>query len=364
MDTPHPKVTVLMPVYNGERYLRQSIESILNQTFKDFEFLIVDDASQDSSRDIIRSYADGRIRLIENADNLGLVKTLNRGLLLAEAEYIARQDQDDISHPTRLEKQAAFLNDHPEIVLLGTRVNNIDGNGRSCKSYGYYIVTSELAIRWQVMFDNPFVHSTVMMRSQIVRQMGGYDDHFGYCEDYDLFSRLAQSYKATNLKEILCDYRFHPDSMTPHATKENNLLMGAIMQRTIKNYIRVDPPEEWIDFWLSVNNPNNFNSTVNTKKLIRTIESFHRKFISIYPDAKRDADIKEYISRMLIRISYNTTFKDRWGSFYCFCRVFMRDIPLAFNFLPKYLIAFFLGRHRNFVSKRFRTYCNLMGIKS
>jgi len=363
MDTHKPKVTVLMPIYNGERYLRQSIESILNQTFRDFEFLIVDDASNDASRDIIRSYDDPRIILIENVHNLGLNKTLNRGLALARGEYIARQDQDDISHLTRLEKQVTFLNDHPEIVLLGTRVNNIDGNGRKASSYGYYIVSSELAIRWQVMFDNPFVHSTVMMRSEMVRQMGGYEDHFQYCEDYDLFSRLVRSYKATNLKEPLFDYRYHPDSMTPNSTKENNLLIGEIFRRETINYINVDPPEEWINFWLSINNPYNFNSTVNTEKMIRYIESTYSKFISIYPNAENDAEIKEYISRMLIRIAYNTTLKDRFESFYCFCRVFIRNIPLACSFLPQYFVALILGRHRNFVSKKFRAYCDLIGIK-
>lgn len=117
-----PSVTILMPVYNGERFLRQTIESILNQTFTDFEYLIIDDASTDTSRDIIRCFNDPRIRLVENVKNDGLIKTLNRGLALAQGEYIARQDQDDISHPTRIEKQFAFLNDNPEIVLLGTQI--------------------------------------------------------------------------------------------------------------------------------------------------------------------------------------------------------------------------------------------------
>src|SRR3989344_7907586 len=199
----NPMVTVLMPVYNGERYLRQYIESILNQAYKDYELLIIDDASTDTSRKIIHSYHDPRIRLIENTGNLGLIKTLNHGLSLAKGDYIARQDQDDISHPMRLEKQVGYLNSHPEIVLLGTRIDTIDQKGRKSESYGYSTASSEDAIYWQLMFTNPFAHPSVMMRATTVRAIGGYDEYFIDCEDYDLFSRLTHAHKTTNLNEAL-----------------------------------------------------------------------------------------------------------------------------------------------------------------
>ena len=204
-----PTVTVLMPVYNGARFLRESIESILNQTFNDFECLIIDDASTDTSREIIRSFTDPRIKLIENANHCGLVKTLNRGLALAKGEYIARQDQDDISYPARLEKQVTFLNSHPQIVLLGTNIHNIDENGKKSISYGYSIVSTPAAIHWQIIFDNPFVHSSVMFRTEIIRNLGGYNDHFNACEDFDLFSRVCSSYGTTNLNEKIIEYRYH-----------------------------------------------------------------------------------------------------------------------------------------------------------
>ncbi len=354
-----PIVTVLMPVYNGERYLRESIESILGQTFTDFECLIIDDGSIDASRDIIRSYCDPRIRLIENIDNLGLIKTLNCGLALAKGEYIARQDQDDISYPERLEKQVAFLNSHPEIAMLGTRINNIDEQGRKSTLYGYCIVCSELAIRWQLMFDNPFVHPSVMMRAKIVSDIGGYDERFPECEDYDLFSRLVYVHRAANLKEILFAYRQHLGSMNSNRTKENCLFIGRILRRTFTNYMNVGPDEEWIKLWLGINNLRNFSSNVDVKKLIQYIEAIYNKFISFYPMAQKDIEIKKHISHMLIRIAYNLAPKDRLASFYCFCRVFKRDIPLACAFLPKYLIALTLGPHRTFVAKKFRQYCDM-----
>src|SRR4051794_29608800 len=115
-----PKVTVLLAVYNGERYLREAIDSILGQTFQDFEFLIINDGSTDSTREIILSYHDPRIRLVDNEDNIGQTRSLNRGLALAAGQFVARQDADDISEPERLASQVAFLEIHPEVVLLGT----------------------------------------------------------------------------------------------------------------------------------------------------------------------------------------------------------------------------------------------------
>src|SRR5659263_168424 len=115
-DLKAPKVTVLMAVYNGERYLREAIESILGQSFADFEFFIVNDGCTDSSRDIILSYRDPRIRLIDNQENIGLTKSLNIGLSLASGEYVARQDADDISYPTRIEKQIEYFETYPHTV--------------------------------------------------------------------------------------------------------------------------------------------------------------------------------------------------------------------------------------------------------
>jgi len=357
MNNNNPKVTVLMPVYNGQRYLRQAIESILGQTFTNFEYLIVDDGSVDASRDIVRSYRDSRIKLIENKKNLGVVKALNCGIALAEGDYIARQDADDISHPKRLEKQVAFLNSHPEIALLGTRVNSIDQHGRRSRPYGCCTVSSELAIRWQLMFDNPFVHSSVIMRTGIVRGAGGYNENFLACEDYELFSRLAYSYKATNLQEALLDYRYHSGSVASRCTKENNLIIGDVLRKAFNNSVNSVPDEECIRLWLSINNPYNFKSTANAGQLVKHIQSTYNKFVSIYPAAKEDSEIKKHISHMLLRISYNLALSDRLGSLCCFSRVLKRDAPLACAFLPRYFLSFTLGRHRSSISSNLKKYC-------
>ena len=359
----NPKVTVLMPAYNGEKYLREAIDSILSQTFRDFEFLIINDGSTDATVEIINSYTDHRVRLVHNDANLGLIATLNKGLDMARGEFVARQDADDISHPTRLEKQISFMDSHPEVVLLGTQVHYIDQYGKKYNSYGEYKARGELAIRWQLIFDNPFAHSSVMMRTGIVRDIGGYDEHFLACEDYDLWSRLVYAHSADNLKEALLYYRCHPSSMTANCSKENNLLVGGILRRTCNSYINFDPSEELIDLWLSVNNPYNFNSSVNAQKLIHYIEFIYSKFILIYPIAQSDAEIKKHMTHMMMQISYNMALTDRFASIYCFCHAFKRDIPLVCRFFLKYLAALILGRHRKFVSNEFRKYCGIIGIR-
>lgn len=213
MDKKTPKVTVLMPVYNGERYLREAIDSILSQTFQDFEFLIINDGSTDSTREIICYYDDPRIRLLDNECNLGLTRSLNKGLKLAEGEFIARQDGDDISEPERLAKQVAFLDTQPEVALVGTFYKMIDdrGNliGKEKKPTNY------TQICWDLLFCCTFIHTSVMFRkSTIQEQIGFYNEAVIYAQDYDLWCRIARSLKVVNISEYLVKLRLNPSSMT------------------------------------------------------------------------------------------------------------------------------------------------------
>ena len=208
-----PRVTVLMSVYNGERYLRESIESILSQTFQDFEFLIINDGSKDRTRDLILSYDDPRIRLVDNEQNLGLTRSLNHGMELAEGQLIARQDADDISEPERLARQVAFLDSHGDVALLGTWYKEIDAQGALLGRKE--LPTQSMEIRWSLLFFCPFVHSAVMMRkSPMLEQIGFYDESFVYAQDYDLWSRIARRLTVANLPERLLQYRTNPSAMT------------------------------------------------------------------------------------------------------------------------------------------------------
>ena len=157
-NAPHPLVTVLMAVYNGEKYLREAIESILDQTYTNFEFLIINDGSSDRTEEIILSYNDKRIRYIKNEQNLKLIASLNKGLDLAKGEFIARMDADDISLPERLEKQINFLEKHPEIGLLGSwvRTLGLTNNRNIIFKQGHN------TIRIQLLFNNFFHHPSVV----------------------------------------------------------------------------------------------------------------------------------------------------------------------------------------------------------
>ena len=204
-------VTVLLPVYNGERYLRETIESILSQTFSDFQFLIIDDGSTDSTLAIINSFVDSRIRVLQNKERLKLAGVLNRGIKEARGRYIARMDADDIALPQRLEKQLAFMEQHPEIGICGTAIE-IFGKGKPRKDI--YPKTTE-EIRAYALFDCPFCHPTVMLRRDLfVKHKLCYDGSYYPTEDYELWVRAIELFPSVNLDEVLLRYRMHDNSMT------------------------------------------------------------------------------------------------------------------------------------------------------
>lgn len=206
------KVTVLMSVYNGGRYLREAIGSILNQTFRDFEFLIINDGSTDSTREIISSYDDYRIRLINNEVNIGLTKSLNKGLAAAKGKYIARMDADDISLPTRLQKQVEFLDEHFTVGLVGTAVVQIDEKGRTVVEIP--LLTESAKIQEELLFGNQFCHGSIMFRKECVEKAGKYREEFKYAQDYDLYLRMAEYYELSNLNDFLYKWRLVVNSIS------------------------------------------------------------------------------------------------------------------------------------------------------
>lgn len=212
MSGTNPKVTVLMPVYNGEKYLRPAIESILNQSFTDFEFLIINDGSTDSSVKIIESYNDPRIRLIHNDHNLKLIATLNKGFELARGEYLARMDCDDVSLPDRLLKQVNFMVTHPEVGICGTRARVItqDGTLLKRKRLNYPAGYSAQKYAWR---PSPIIHPTAFIRNSVFKKFK-YDPNYIHAEDYELWMKASRETVLYNLKEYLFLYRIHSTSIT------------------------------------------------------------------------------------------------------------------------------------------------------
>lgn len=206
-----PLVTVVMPAYNARRYVAEAIDSVLAQTLADFEFLIIDDGSTDGTGDILREYAgrDPRIRVI-NQPNSGIGAALNRGIEQAQARYIARMDSDDICLPQRFARQVEFLERTPECVLVGSRVLLIDQDGLPLFEMDSVQTTHDridellMEARWSI------VHPSIMMRADLVRKIGGYNNALVPVEDHDLFLRLAEVGRLANLPEVLLKYRKHP----------------------------------------------------------------------------------------------------------------------------------------------------------
>lgn len=205
-----PLISVLMPVFNVRRYITTAIESVLTQSCRDFEVILIDDGSSDGTGDLLERYAaaDKRVRLIRR-ENKGLTPTLNEALRLARAPFLARMDGDDISYPGRFEKQVRFLQDHPDHVLVGCRCLLIDPAGRPIclkrSTEASHAQIESLLLR----MDWPLVHPAVMMRTNAVRQVGGYDERWQCNEDHDLFLRMAEVGKLANLTEVLFEYRQH-----------------------------------------------------------------------------------------------------------------------------------------------------------
>jgi len=198
-----------MPVYNCEAYIKESLESILNQTMTDFEFLIIDDASIDKTVDLIRSYNDPRIRLIEKPINTGYTNSLNLGLELAKGKYVARMDGDDISLPERFAKQVAFLEENSEVVVCGSFCYRM-GENRIV-----YTPEKHETIKLTLLRENALVHPSVMMRKDALDKLSiVYDVTKEPAEDYDLWVRLLPIGKMHNLQEVLLNYRVHNNQVS------------------------------------------------------------------------------------------------------------------------------------------------------
>lgn len=210
-----PMVSVIMPIYNGQDYLRVAIDSVLAQTFSNFELIIVNDGSTDSTRSIVESYTDPRIRLF-NQENKGLVPTLNRALSLAQGTYIARHDCDDISDHTRFEKQVEYLDQHSSAVLLGTGYTLLDDNESKIGRFIPFL--DDTTIRQDFLLRNPFGHGTIMLRKTATAEAGVYAP-LSYTEDYEYWWRLAGAGEVHNLPESLYDWRVLASSMS-HTRKE------------------------------------------------------------------------------------------------------------------------------------------------
>lgn len=215
-----PQVSVILPVYNTENYVAEAIQSILNQTFTDFELLIIDDASTDNTLGIISQFTDPRITVITNDFNLKVVKTLNKGLRLAKGDFIARMDADDIAHSKRFEKQIQYLKQNPEIDMVNTWVQTFGSENNILRA-----ATDHELIKARLLFLNPITHPAVMFRRDaFIKNNLYYNEEFVNAEDYGLWVAAIDKIKLAAVPEVLFKYRMHDNNISVLKSSNSSVL--------------------------------------------------------------------------------------------------------------------------------------------
>lgn len=247
-------VSVVLPAYNAELYLKEAIDSILEQTFTDFELIVLNDGSSDSTEDIILSYTDSRIVYVKNQENLGLIGTLNKGISLAKGKYIARMDADDISVINRFEMQVRFLEENREYIICGTQANRFYNSVFESKAFNAPV--NDESIRIKLLFNSGFIHPSVMFRASPVWENNlKFNDGYKYAEDYYFWLELLKYGKGYNLKEKLLYYRVVDNSQTAignSSFEKRKEVIGNIHRKYLQNLnIQLDDDEVDLLFYLS-----------------------------------------------------------------------------------------------------------------
>lgn len=253
-----PKISVLLPVYNGEKYIREAIDSILNQTFSDFELIIIEDGSEDKTKIIVSQIIDPRIILIFNEKNIGIINSLNTGLSIAKGEFIARMDADDISHTSRFEKQVFFLDAHPDVGVLGTFMEQIDETGNILSIFEP--PEDHDLIAWCMVFDCVVAHATIMARRTLLDDVGRYNPIFIHAEDTELWSRLIFITRFSNIPEVLYLRRLHKNSISNQFAnvqlKQDILIHHKLLENILHNVVDEKDANAFFGAWSQRNTLN------------------------------------------------------------------------------------------------------------
>lgn len=294
-------VSVIMAAYNAEAHIKASIESILNQTFKDFELIIIDDCSTDNTYQIITSYQDKRIRLYRNEVNVGLTVNLNKGIDLSNGKYIARMDSDDISLPSRFQLQYRFMEEHPDVGVCGTWLE-VFGDYSAIVKYK----TTHREIALQFLYECHIVHPTVIMRKEVmIKNNILYNPQFVTAQDYDLFIRMSRVTKLANIPEALVHYRVHSESIS---TKKRELQLQNRNKIIANQFLQmgVTVTDKELDRFILFCNSKfdfDFESICRIEELLLRMIKANEK--SRYLD---DASLKEFLCDKWFHTCYNSAY--------------------------------------------------------
>lgn len=243
----NPKISVIVSTYNGERYIKETIASLLSQTFGDLELIVSNDGSTDRTTEIVRSFDDNRLIVVESDQNRGIAHSQNQAFSLARGEYIALQDHDDLSLPGRLERQLAFLEEHRNVGLVGSGCIVIDEEGKP--TGGWTVLVSDIDLKWSLLIHNPFLHTSLMIRRKALGTIAGYshDARFSYAEDYEFLSRFAMTHMVANIPEPLVKWREHESQASSRHihTQEQSAMNIALRNMTTLLGETVVEPSLW-----------------------------------------------------------------------------------------------------------------------
>ncbi len=274
-----PLVSVILPVFNTEKYIAKSIQSILDQTFTNFELIIINDGSTDNTETIIKRFRDPRIVYVENPGNKGLIFSLNRGIDVARSDIIARMDADDVAIGSRLKKQYEFLLSHPDYGLVASQVQLIDENGKYLEIWKD--AKHEEDIFYKLHFVNVLYHSTVMFRRKLVQDLGGYDKDALHMEDYALWLKLSKKTKIYQFNEVLVNLRILNESISRKHKKIQHDNVVKVVKEGLFNLTAKEFSDKEINaLMINRHNGTDFRSLVENLNLInKSIFTVEEKII-------------------------------------------------------------------------------------
>jgi hypothetical protein len=329
-----PTVSVLMSVYNGQRFLREAVESILSQTHEDLEFIVVDDGSTDATPVILGTYTDPRIVKVRNNQNRGLTPSLNLGLNAARGEFIARMDADDISLPRRLECQVKYMKEHPDVGVLGTNIVFIDENGMPLHAGRplHHRPISSAYLRWLLLWQNPLPHPSVMMRAALVGEGGmTYDSTFVTSQDYDLWTRLSHRAGLALLQEVCLRYRVASTSITREDPERQLSTYYFVMRRELMGLMGDDVAERTTQtlFDMVVRNREPKTPLLFRQAVVLLLEAYRRFLGGRFSEAEREEICADVVRRVIAlpRISGRDTRKARLFSLWQLLKLALRGSP-------------------------------------
>lgn len=333
-----PKVSIVMPLYNADIYLGESIESILNQTFRDFELIIIYDNPSDEILEILLAYQqnDSRIRLFTQKRQ-GLIASLNQGCSFSKGEYILRMDADDFCVQDRIEKQVTFMENHPEVGICGSFIHCVDKNNKIVYDLKFPLHDKE--IKFHMLFGNCIAHPSVIMRQKIIKELNFYTNNYLHAEDYDLWSRASSITQLANLPDFLVSYRIHGENVSILNFEDKDKNSIKLRYALINDLFGYKLPEEPIINLMSYHREFNAITPDQISAIAKLIYAIYQRYISIHVLTPSEfQEVTNITGFQLLSLSISSIKIYPWMSLKIFIKALKLNILTTF-YLSKVMIS-------------------------